>query len=254
MNSPARRFYDRVKPLLLGAASDLPDFFTYYLIVEMEQPSATVKAVRECYEACDLVPPSWLASHFSNGLQKPRRFIKLNGGYRLENGRREEIAKLLGDGQASAQTSAALTGLEAKIPPGQKRAFLHETINCFEARANRAAVVMCWNLAVHHLQDHILADAMRHAAFNAELARNTNTRVKIKVVTKPDDFTEIPEGKFLLFCREAKLITSSMFHKLEGRLHERNTAAHPSGVKTTPKAAEAYIEDLVENVLQKFAA
>jgi hypothetical protein len=44
-----------------------------------------------------------------------------------------------------------------------------------------------------------------------------------------------------------------MFHKLEGRLHERNSAAHPSGVKTTPKAAEAFIEDIVENVLKKFS-
>jgi hypothetical protein len=45
-----------------------------------------------------------------------------------------------------------------------------------------------------------------------------------------------------------------MFNKLKGRLDERNGAAHPSGIKTTPRAAEAYIEDLVENVLKKFAA
>jgi hypothetical protein len=253
MNTPAQRFFGRARALI-GAASDLPDFFAYYLTVELLQPAATVKDVRRCYEACDLVPPSWLASHFSNGLQKPRRFIKLDGGYRLENSRREEITKLLGDALAPAQTSAALNALEAQIPVGPKRDFLHETINCFGARANRAAVIMCWNLVVHHLQDHILADASRHAAFNAILARNTDTRVKIKAVSKPDDFTEMPESKFLLFCREAKIITGSMFHKLEGRLHERNSAAHPSGVKTTPKAAEAYIEDLVENVLKKFPA
>jgi hypothetical protein len=113
---------------------------------------------------------------------------------------------------------------------------------------------MCWNLAVHHLQDHILADLARTASFNAVLALNKDARVKIKAVAKPDDFTEMPESKFLLFCREAKLITGSMFKKLENRLDERNGAAHPSGMKTTPKAAEAYIEDLVENVLRKFPA
>jgi hypothetical protein len=253
MNTPTRRFYERIKPLI-GAASDLPDLFTYYITIELSQPAATVEAVRESYAACDLAPPSWLASHFSKGLQKPRRFIKLNGGYRLENARREEIAKRLGEGKAPAQASAVLNALEAQIAPGPKRDFLHETINCFGAGANRAAVVMCWNLVVHHLQDHILADASRHAAFNAVLAKSTDTRVKIKAIAKADDFTEMPESKFLLFCREAKIITSSMFSKLEGRLHERNSAAHPSGVKTTPKAAEAYIEDLVENVLKKFAA
>jgi hypothetical protein len=45
------------------------------------------------------------------------------------------------------------------------------------------------------------------------------------------------------------LCTLGAFNKLEGRLGERNSAAHPSGVKTTPKAAEVYIEDLVENLL-----
>lgn len=113
---------------------------------------------------------------------------------------------------------------------------------------------MCWNLAAHHLQDHILKEPTRLAAFNGVLALNKDTRVKIKTVAKQDDFTEMSESKFLLFCREAKVITGTMFKKLENRLDERNGAAHPSGVKTTPKAAEAYIEDLVENVLKKFAA
>jgi hypothetical protein len=64
----------------------------------MEQPSATVEAVRECYAACDLSTPSWLPSHFSKGLKsKPKRFIKRDGGYRLENRRGEEIGSLLGD-------------------------------------------------------------------------------------------------------------------------------------------------------------
>jgi hypothetical protein len=161
---------------------------------------------------------------------------------------------LIGDAEGEHQTSSALEKLETSIPAGAKRDFLHETINCFRVRANRAAIVMCWNLALTHLQDHILAAPARLAGFNAVLAKNTDTRVKIKSVSKPDDFTEMPESKFLLFCREAKIITSSMYHKLEGRLNERNSAAHPSGVKIMPKAAEVYIEDLVENVLKKFPA
>lgn len=252
MNSSTRRFYDRAKSVI-AKQTDLPDLFAYHLTVEMEEASATVNAVRDCYRACDMAAPTWLASHFSNGLNKPRRYVKLDGGYRLENKRREEIAALLGDDRPAVQTSAALNQLEVQVPAGPKRDFLHETINCFGVGAYRAAVVMCWNLAAHHLQDHILAEPARRAAFNAVLAKNTDTRVKIKAVNKQDDFTEMSESKFLLFCREAKVITSSMFNKLEGRLDERNSAAHPSGVKTMPKAAEAYIEDLVENVLKKFS-
>ena len=249
----ARRFYDRVKPVI-SKEGDVPDFFAYYLTIEMDHLAATVQDIRDCYAACDLAPPSWLASHLSNGLKsKPRRYVRANGGYRLEVNRRNNIAKLLGDNRPAAQTSAALNRLGTYVPAGSKRDFLHETISCFGVAAYRAAVVMCWNLAVAHLQDHVLASPARLAAFNAALGNNKDGRVKIRVVTKLDDFTEMPESKFLLFCREAKIITSSMFKKMESRLDERNSAAHPSGVKTTPKGAEAFIEDLVENVITKFA-
>lgn len=253
MSSAERRFYARSKDKL-RAEKDLPDFFVYFLTVEASEDVASTKAIQACYVKCDLAVPTWLASHLSSGLKsKPRRFIKRDGGYRLEHGRRQEIEQLLGDGRPDVQTSAALSKLEPQIPDGPKRDFLHETISCFNAGANRAAVVMCWNLAAHHLQEHILADIERHAAFDAALAKNTDTRVKIKKIAKQDDFTEMSESKFLLFCRESRLITSSMYNKLEARLNERNAAAHPSGVKTTPKAAEAFIEDLVENVVKKFA-
>lgn len=246
-------FYRRIEGLIEKEA-DVPDFFAYYLTDELGEPSATVARVRDCYAEADLAAPSWLASHFSNGLKsKPKRFIKANGGYRLEARRKAAIVGLLGDDQPDVQTSAALNRLESQIPAGPKRDFLHETIKCFNAGANRAAIVMCWNLAAHHLQDYILADIGRHAAFDAVLAKNTDKRVKITAITKRDDFTEMSEVKFLEFCREAKIITSSIFNKLKGRLDERNAAAHPSGVTIKPKAAEVYIEDLVDNVLLKYA-
>lgn len=252
MNSPERQFYARAKDSL-RADKDLPDYFVYYLTVEASEEFASAKAVEHCYTNCDLAAPSWLASHLSNGLKaKPKRFVKRNGGYRLEHRRMQEIEQLLGEGRPSIQTSAELNKLATHIPDGPKKDFLRETVICFNAGANRAAVVMCWNLAAHHLQEHILSDSVRRSAFDAALANNTDTRVKIKKVTKQDDFTEMSESKFLLFCRESKIITSSMFKKLETRLDERNAAAHPSGVKTRPKAAETYVEDLVENVLKKF--
>lgn len=250
MTQTAARFYEGFKSTI-KRASDIPDLFVYHLTIDLGHTSAKVKAVKECYDACDLSTPNWLASHFSNGLKsKPKKFVKKDGGYRLENSHRERIAAAIGANQGAVQTSTSLNKLEALVPDGAKREFLHETINCFTAGANRAAVVMCWNLTLHHIQDYILAHHL--AAFNASLGNNKDSRVKIKNVTKQDDFTEMPESKFLLFCREAKIVTASMFKKLEGRLDERNSAAHPSGVKITPKFAEAYIEDIVENVIRKF--
>lgn len=254
MSSATLRFYSRAQSKL-RIDSELPEYFVYYLTVECGEEVASTKAIENCYLTSDLAVPSWLPSLLSKGLtSKPKRFVKRDGGYRLESKRRTYIALTLGDDRPVAQTSAALSKLEALIPGGYKRDFLHETIICFNAGANRAAVVMCWNLAVHHLQDHIMVDPARHAAFNVVLANNKDSRVKVKAITKQDDFTEMPEGKFLEFCREAKVITSTIFNKLKGRLDERNGAAHPSGVRTTPKAAEVYIEDLVENVLTKYTS
>ena len=195
MNNPTRRFYDRVKSKVIHKG-DLVSFFVYHITIELGEMCATAHAVRQCYEACDLIPPSWLASHLSDGVSS-RSFFKKDKGYRLENTAREKIAALLGHDQATFETSASLIALEAQIPAGAKRDFLHETISCYGAKAFRAAVVMCWNLTIHHLHDHILADPSRLDAFNAVLAKNTDTRVKIKAVSKPDDFTEMPGSMYL---------------------------------------------------------
>jgi len=253
MIASARHFYDRAK-ILEPRLTFWLDLFVYHLTVEMGQQAATLDAVKACYLACDVSPPSWLASYLSRGVREGR-FVKTKHGYRLDARHHEAIAEMLGARPvAPVQVSRSLSSLEPIVPAGAKRDFLHETIICYEVGANRAAVVMCWNLALHHLQDYVLSDAKRLSDFNAALALNKDGRVKIKVVTKQDDFTEMPESKFILFCREAKLITGSVFNKLDGRLDERNAAAHPSGVKVTPKAAEAFIEDLVENIVLKYPA
>jgi len=250
MDDRLERFYRRARRTLTKEI-DLPDYFVYYLTVELAEPIATVQSVRDCYSACDLAVPSWLASHFSKGLRSvPKRFVKGTDGYRLESKRREKIANSLGAVTSDPQTSASLESLAQLVPGGPKRDFLHETIKCFSAGANRAAIVMCWNLTLHHLQGHILNHC--RLDFDQALVVNTDTRVKIKSVSKHDDFTEMPESKFLEFCRVARIITSSMYNKLKGRLDDRNGAAHPSGLSVTPKFAEAYIEDLVENVVRKF--
>jgi hypothetical protein len=249
MITPAQRFLVSIKGLKANQAN-LVDLFVYHLTIEMDYPAATVKLISECYRDCDLKVPARLAVHLSEGLRKPVRYIRKNGGYRLESGRREAIERLLGNERTIVQTSVTLRKLESRIPVGAEREFLKETIDCFMAGANRAAVVMCWNLALHHLQEYVLAHHV--IAFNGVLAKSTDSRVKIRSVSKHDDFTEMPESIFLLFCRQAKIITSTIFKKLGSRLDDRNAAAHPSGVKITPKLAESYIDDLIENIVLKY--
>jgi hypothetical protein len=116
MNISVREFYDGVKADM-QKDSDLANFFAYYITVQLGKPSATVAAVKQCYVDCDLHPPSWLGSHFSAGLRSsPRRFLKREGGYRLESKLRDKISEQIEPRIAGKKTAAdseiELAGIE----------------------------------------------------------------------------------------------------------------------------------------------
>lgn len=233
----AVRFYKSIRQHH-PAPAELIDFFIFHLTTDLQQPFATAKQISTCFEECDLHVPSWLPSHRSKGLMfRPKRYVRSGEGYRLENNYAEKVRKGNGAEEAAVQVTTTLRQLETKMPVGPKRDFLHEANDCFGVSAMRAAVIMCWNLTLHHLQDYVLAHHL--PAFNAVLATNQDRTVKTKVIIKRDDFTDVPEGKFLEFCRSSRIITSGIYNKLKGRLDERNTAAHPSGVVVTPTMAQA---------------
>jgi small nuclear ribonucleoprotein (snRNP)-like protein len=123
-------------------------------------------------------------------------------------------------------------------------------IDCFEVGANRAAIVMCWLLAVDHLYSYVLKHHLR--AFNAVLAKNTDRRVRVSVVQTKDDFGDIPEGKLIEFLRSANIISNDVRKILEEKLGTRNTSAHPSAVAIKPSKVVEFIDDLVENVVLKY--
>jgi hypothetical protein len=151
MNTPIQRFYTKAKSKI-GKDSDLPNFFVYHLTIEMNQTTASVSKVRECYEECDLRPPSWLASHFSKGLtSRPLRFIKKDGGYRLEDKLREQIAALFNDKDSAPPTNSDYrpAGIEyAGIAGGSK--------DC------QAAIEMLIQYGTHIEQARILTFQNRH--------------------------------------------------------------------------------------------
>lgn len=182
----------------------------------------------------------------------PVKYVKVPGGYRLEQAHKRQLSKTLGAERVVTQTSSELRKLEAALPAGPKRDFLTETVDCFEAGASRAAVVMCWILAVDHMFDHVFAHKL--ANFNAVLAKNTDRRVKVTTITTRDDFTEMPEGKFIEFCRSANIITNDVRKILDDKLGTRNSAGHPSSIAIKRSKVIDFIEDLVTNVVQKFPA
>jgi hypothetical protein len=87
---------------------------------------------------------------------------------------------------------------------------------------------------------------------NSVLAVNNDKRVKISAVNKEDDFSEIPEGKFIEFLRQAGIISNDVRKILEMKLGVRNSVAHPAAITVSEVKATDFIIDLVENVVIKY--
>lgn len=148
------------------------------------------------------------------------------------------------------QTSVTLRSLENDFADGPKKNFLRETIEVFEAGANRATIVMCWILAVDHLYDYVFT---RHlAAFNAKLALVTDRRVKVSEVTNRDHFGDIPESNFIELLRSAGIISNDVRKLLDQKLGTRNSYAHPSTISLDRHKVVDFVTDLVQNVILKY--
>ena len=250
MTTAVNRFYSSIENASGQSQSALAELFVYFLTVESGQDSATPKQVAECFAACDLVVPGNVGARLSEGLKsKPPKYIKANGGYKLQRHMREALSRKLGAETVTAQTSATLRGLEQKLPAGANKEFLKEAIDCFEVGANRAAIVMTWILAMDHLFAYILTHKLTD--FNAALLKDKG--VKIDAVTQRDDFTEIKETKFIELCRAAGIVSNDVRKILDQKLGTRNSCAHPSGVTVNKSKVIDFIEDLVDNVILKFS-
>ncbi|PBB39577.1 MULTISPECIES: hypothetical protein [unclassified Mesorhizobium] len=250
MIAPALRFYEAIEDRASLTDSELVSYFLYFLTVEQGDTAASAKAINECFAVCDLRVPGRTAAYLSEGTRgRGAKYVKApSGGYRLHRKLSETLSARLGSRRVVVQTSAELRSLEAAFPDGPKKKFLAEAIDCFEANANRAAVVMSWILALDHLFDYVLAHRLDE--FNAALAANPDKRTK-KINTK-DEFSDLKEVKFIELCRAANIISNDVRKILDEALGVRNTAAHPSGVEVARSKAVSVIEDLVINVIRKF--
>lgn len=241
------RFYRSI-PDGKRTPKELIGLFGYFLISEMGNESFSATDINRCFSVCDLSVPTRTAAYLSEGLDK--HFVKVSRGYKLHRTYREEIATKFGASVEVVQVSKELRRLESKFAPGSKKTFLSETLDCFEAGANRATIVMCWILALDHLIDYVMAHHL--AAFNVVLGKNNDKRIRITTIVKRDDFGEIPEGKLIEFLRAANIISNDVRKIMEEKLGTRNSSAHPSGISIKPSKVLDFVDDLLENVIFKY--
>lgn len=249
MRPAVTRFYESITDRASVADRDLTSFFVYFLTVEQGEEAVTAKSVAQCFSTCDLAVPTRLSAYLSEGLKaKPQRYVKTPSGYRLHRVFSDTLSGQFGSNRVVLQTSAELRSLEKNFDDGPKKRFLAEAVDCFEANANRAAIVMVWILAIDHLFEYVLTSKLND--FNSSLAASPDKRIK-KASTK-EDLSELKESKFIELCRSANIISNDVRKILEDALGVRNTAAHPSSVEVTRSKAIAVIEDLILNVVKKF--
>src|SRR5690242_1312487 len=93
----ASRFFNSVHDAANLKEADLIDLFTYYLTVEAGMPAANATSIADCFKSCDLTPPNTTAVYLSRGLKSvPQKFVKVDGGYKLQRHYREIISARLG--------------------------------------------------------------------------------------------------------------------------------------------------------------
>jgi hypothetical protein len=227
--------------------------FAWYLHTQKKQDHFQAPDIRKCYEELHLDPPSSISPFLASmEKKKPKELLKRVEGFKLEMRVREALDKKFGTRQITVQVTDLLVNLPNAVPDLVERTFLDETLVCFKHGAFRAAIVMAWNLAYHHLCDHVLRKKL--AEFNGQwpLVYQGHHKKSVKTISKMEDFSDqLKESEVLEICNSGGIISKDIHKILKAKLDRRNSAAHPSSVKIDQLQAEEFLDDIVKNVVVK---
>ena len=236
-----RSHYDKIK------------IFGWWLHKHKNQPSFTGADIGRCYDALHYAKPSSFGGYISH-LSHKKDLLRAGSGYKLENKIREQLDAAYGTSQVTVKVTSLLNDLVAAIPDMAERAYYLEALICYKHGSPRAAIVMTWNIAFSHLCDHVLAK--RLADFNARwvISFAGMHKNKTKTIVVFDDFAEeLKEQQVLEICRDAGIINKNIYNIMHAALGKRNTAAHPNNVIIDQVQTDAYISDLIRNIVQAIA-
>ena len=182
-------------------------------------------------------------SRTSRDKEKRPRFVKAKKGYALERGVFEELDKTYGQRPTTAALKSDLAQHLAKLTNGDLKEYLTEAINCFDRGYFRATIVMAWCAGYAILRAWLFA---RHAgALNASMSSWKAPRT----ITRIEDFDELGERVVLDTARSASVLTKEQHKQLVALLDQRNSFAHPSGRKVAAPIAEAYLSQIIDEVI-----
>jgi hypothetical protein len=89
--------------------------------------------------------------------------------------------------------------------------------------------------------------------FNAGYQKHYNKKwlaAKVQTIATYDDFSvDLKESVVIDICKREQIVNQNVAKILSNRLGDRNSAAHPSYIHVGQLQAEAFIEDIVDNVV-----
>jgi hypothetical protein len=244
-----------LKDLVPGLAgkshNDKIKIFGWYLHVHKFIPTFSGADIGRCYATLHFAAPASFGGYFKNLFDR-KELLKSGGAYKLENKVRETLDAKYGARELTVRINAMFLDLPNKIPNIAERTYLDEALTCYNHAAFRATVVMTWNIAYSHLCDHVFTK--RLADFNARwrLSYPGMHKNKVRAIATMDDFNdELKESEVLLISRDAGVITKNIYNIMHAALGRRNAAAHPTSVMIDQIQTDAYIMDLITNVVLK---
>jgi len=225
--------------------------FGWWMHVHKSKPSFTAAEVGKCYNDLHFSRPASFGAYFKQLVEK-KELLPSGSAYKLEHKIREQLNAAYGTPVLTVKVTSLLTDLADTIPDMAERAYYQEALICYTHGSLRGAVVMTWNIAFSHLCTHVLTK--RLADFNARWllsmpGMHKNGPVEIKVF---DDFNEeLKESEVLKICSDAGILTKHMYNIMHASLGKRNAAAHPNAVVIDQLQTDAFISDLITNVVQQ---
>lgn len=222
--------------------------FAWYLHTYKSLVTFRAADIIRCFENADLKTPINVAAILNSlSARKNPEVLKSGPNFRLARVTKERLDQTFGLAEKTIQVRKLLAELPQKIPKLDEREFLKETITCFRHEAFRSAIVMSWCLAFDHLCVYILEKHLD--SFNEQFIKSYPKDGFL--ITKRDDFQQVLESKVLLISKSAGIITKNLYDLLKEKLDRRNSAAHASSIVFNAPIVEAYISDLIENVVLK---
>lgn len=154
-----------------------------------------------------------------------------------------------------ADPSEAIKKIIAGIPYPDQKGYLEEALRCIESECKRAATVLGWSAAMHHIHSKI--EEIGFDKFNKkaeEMSKQTMGRFKAFKGSAPvesiSDLREVPDRRILWVLDGMSILESNQRQRLEYGLDMRIQASHPGDAEVTLTNLESFFSDLSTLVFQ----